>query len=107
MATRVICNSSSENQVLRISALALPLLYLMREEEEMTVVITMHSLSLSKALLKRIGVAADGRCRCCGSELSFWRMIRQEQFCCWDHRKRWRVKQLSRVLGMEGAATGF
>ena len=35
----------------------------------MTVVITTNSQSLSKALLQRIGVGTDCRCRCCGSEL--------------------------------------
>jgi hypothetical protein len=77
------------------------------EAKEMTVVITLHSLSLRNALLKRIGAEASGLCRGCGGKLSFWRMIRKEQFCCSDHRRRWRVKQLSRVLGNEGATTRF
>jgi hypothetical protein len=73
----------------------------------MTLVITTNSVLLIKALLKRIGVAADCRCRSCGGELSFWRIVKQDQFCCWDHRTRWRLNQLIRVLGIEGVSDGL
>ena len=68
----------------------------------MTVVITTNSSLLIRVLSKRIAIA--GRCRCCHRELSLWRIVKKDRFCCWDHRTRWRVNQLIRILGLAEAS---